>query len=130
MAEKPAKKRYSKPSPSRGGSRQNTGGARPGSGPKPLEIRAIIAQIAAYEVNGRHASIIAFEKLVEMVGATEVDGERVKLCRAIIDRQLGKPRESLEVKMDRSTSAMEALDAASITLAAELTSRSATTTRS
>jgi len=108
-----------------GGFRPNSGGARPNSGPKKMDLRIVLAEIAAYEINGRHASVVAFERLCTMLNDDVVDGERVKLCRIIVDRQLGKPRESVDVKVDRSTTAMDALDAAAVQLAVAMTSKDA-----
>lgn len=77
-----------------------TGGARPGAGRKPLETQEVVAEIQQMTTaTGKPIALHAFDVLVAQMDAAQPSKDKITAARIVLDRVLGKPKETMDVKV-------------------------------
>lgn len=94
--------KFKKGNPGGPGGRRDPPGGRPPF--ETVEVRKIIESWMV-DVKGEkpvHASLLAFKTLLEEMQATSPNKDRIMAARLVMDRQLGKPKESITVEARKS----------------------------
>jgi hypothetical protein len=96
------------PSPDRG-----HGGARPGAGRKPMMTQEVVAEIQAMTTaTGEPVAIHAFKVLTAQMDAAQPSKDKITAARIVLDRVLGKPKETMDVVVNRNAELDTAIEAA------------------